>query len=281
MKPDNLENYGLSVFSWDVDLKVGGDFRHYHPEIEIMILEYAEVKLRHGDSVYEIEPDHLVLFWGMREHQVLEVGVGAVSHGFRLPIAWVLPWNLPRPFFNALLRGQLMVCKMRTEPCSDISLIKSWKNLLEGNLLEKEAVLLQARARVLQVAAEFSLNQGGGKMHRSLPASAIARFEKLARTITENYMRPVRGDEIAASAGMHHSSAMRLFRQVSGMSIHEFMTSLRVEHAKHLLLTTDLTMEGIASQSGFGSPPRLYAAFAKFSKQTPGNYRSAMGKGGG
>jgi transcriptional regulator GlxA family with amidase domain len=89
-------------------------------------------------------------------------------------------------------------------------------------------------------------------------------------------MRPIRGAEIAASAEMHHSSAMRLFRQVSGMSIHEFMTSLRVEHAKHLLQTTDLTMEGIASHSGFGSPPRLYAAFTKYSKQTPGNYRSVM-----
>ena len=276
MKPDNLENYGLSVFNWDVDLEVGQGFRHYHPEIEIMILEHAGVCLRYGDKEYEIEPDRLVLFWGMREHQVLEAGHGAISHGFRLPIAWVLPWNLPRPFFNALLRGHLMICEMRSTPCSDIDLIKSWKDLLEGNVLEKEAVLLQVRARVLQVAAEFSLNKSSEKTQRSLPTSAIARFEKLARTITENYMRPIRGAEIAASAGMHHSSAMRLFRQVSGMSIHEFMTSLRVEHAKHLLLTTDFTMEGIASQSGFGSPPRLYAAFTKFSKQTPGNYRATM-----
>lgn len=276
MKPDNLENYGLSVFTWDVDLEVGQGFRHYHPEIELMILEHEEVSLRYGDAVYEIQPDHLVVFWGMREHQVLEAKPGAVSHGLRLPIAWVLPWNLPRPFFNALLRGHLMICKLRNDPCSDISLIKSWKKLLEGGSLEKEAVLLQARARVLQVAAEFSLIKSGGSDRRSLPTSAIARFEKLARTITENYMRPIRGGEIAASAGMHHSSAMRLFRQVSGMSMHEFMTSLRVEHAKQLLLTTDLTMEGIASQSGFGSPPRLYVAFAKFSQQTPGSYRSEM-----
>ncbi len=276
MKPDNLENYGLSVFTWDVDSEVEAGFTHFHPEIEIMIIEHVPMRMRYGDVVYEIEPDQLLVFWGMREHKVLEAGIGAVSHGLRLPIAWVLPWNLPRTFFNALLRGHLMVCKSRQDPCSDIALLKSWKQLFDGSLLEKESVLLQARARVLQVAAEFSHNNNRENDQRSIPMSAIARFEKLSRTITENYRSPIRGAEIAASAGMHHSSAMRLFRQVSGMSIHEFLTSLRVEHAKHLLLTTDLTMEGIASQSGFGSPPRLYAAFTKFSKQTPGNYRSAI-----
>ena len=93
-------------------------------------------------------------------------------------------------------------------------------------MLEKEAALLQARARVLQIAAEFSHNNNSDSDQRSIPMSAIARFEKLSRTITDNYRSPIRGAEIAASAGMHHSSAMRLFRQVSGMSIHEFMTSL-------------------------------------------------------
>lgn len=278
MKPADLKNYGLSVFSWDVELKVGRDLMHYHPEIEIMILEHAGVSLRYGDVVHEIEPNHLVLFWGMREHQVVAVGSGAISCGLRLPIAWVLPWNLPRQFINDLLRGKMMVCEVRSEPCSDLDLIKSWKNLLKGGLLEKEAILLQVRARVLQVVAEFSKNKSIRNKRRNLPASAIARFEKLTRTITENYLNPIHGAEIAASVGMHHSSAMRLFRQVSGLSIHEFMTSLRVEHAKQLLLTSDLTMEGIADQSGFGSPPRLYAAFSKFCKQTPGNYRSKLVK---
>ena len=52
MKPDNLEDYELSVFSWDVDLEVGQGFRHYHPEIEIMLLEHAEARMRYGDTVY-------------------------------------------------------------------------------------------------------------------------------------------------------------------------------------------------------------------------------------
>ena len=76
MKPSQLDTYGLSVFSWDVDAEVEAGFTHYHPEIEIMILEHAQVRMRYGDVVYVIEPDQLLVFWGMRDTRCLKQGPG-------------------------------------------------------------------------------------------------------------------------------------------------------------------------------------------------------------
>jgi transcriptional regulator GlxA family with amidase domain len=69
---------------------------------------------------------------------------------------------------------------------------------------------------------------------------------------------------------------MRLFRQVSGMTILEYLAQQRVGHAQRLLATTDLKIIDVAMESGFGSVCRFYKIFRKHCGATPRRYREAL-----
>lgn len=67
----------------------------------------------------------------------------------------------------------------------------------------------------------------------------------------------------------------RRFRAEVGHSVQEEIQRVHIERAKHLLLTTDLSMSVIARQSGFTSATRFGIAFRKTAGMTPGAFRMA------
>ena len=60
------------------------------------------------------------------------------------------------------------------------------------------------------------------------------------------------------------------------MNLHSYLLSVRLEHAKELILNTDLSLQAIPSQVGFGS----YAHFSSYFKQiynySPAQYRKQL-----
>ncbi len=66
----------------------------------------------------------------------------------------------------------------------------------------------------------------------------------------------------------------RLFREQTGLSFHEFLTDLRVEHAKDLLLRSDQKIIEVAWEAGYGSLSQFNLVFKKKTGVTPGVYRA-------
>ncbi len=62
---------------------------------------------------------------------------------------------------------------------------------------------------------------------------------------------------LARRFGMSERNLSRAFRTATGVSVHEYRTRLRLEHAKALLPNTELTMEAIATRCGFSDARQL------------------------
>jgi AraC-like DNA-binding protein len=79
-----------------------------------------------------------------------------------------------------------------------------------------------------------------------------------------------------AAQGLHLSVRhfRRLFREQTGQSFHEFLTHLRVEHAKQLLLLSDRKIIEVAWETGYGSLSQFNLVFKKRTGVTPGLYRA-------
>ncbi|MCX6873137.1 MAG: helix-turn-helix transcriptional regulator [Verrucomicrobia bacterium] len=90
---------------------------------------------------------------------------------------------------------------------------------------------------------------------------------------------PVSVGEIAEALGFHPNYLMRLFRQLTGMPLMEYMTRQRVTHAQRLLATTNLKIIDVAMESGFGSVCRFHTVFAKLCGATPRQYRAGLRNG--
>jgi transcriptional regulator GlxA family with amidase domain len=60
------------------------------------------------------------------------------------------------------------------------------------------------------------------------------------------------------------------------MTIHDFLLQQRVSNAQRLLSTTDMKIDAVAAESGFGSTARFYASFQKVVDKSPAAYRRAV-----
>lgn len=138
-------------------------------------------------------------------------------------------------------------------------------NVGEGLALSHARV--QAYRRILEMAAQ----QVALRLTTQLanPTAELPRIVELAcrairrRALTDHLRLP----QIARECGVSASHLSRVFHHAAGLTFHEYVVRRRVEHARHLVLTTDRPITHIAFQSGFGSLSQFNRAFrAAFGK---------------
>lgn len=82
----------------------------------------------------------------------------------------------------------------------------------------------------------------------------------------------------ADEVGISPSYLSQLFKDELGETFIEYVTRFRVEQAKRLLLSTDLTLQRIAEEIGYTSVQQLFRVFKKKLGMTPGEYREKRGR---
>lgn len=91
--------------------------------------------------------------------------------------------------------------------------------------------------------------------------------------VTEDLRRTIHLDDLAALLGINVRRLCRAFRNTVGMSPHQYIMSVRVEHARDLLRQSRLDVEEIAELSGFADRTHMNKCFRKIVGQTPSEAR--------
>ena len=86
--------------------------------------------------------------------------------------------------------------------------------------------------------------------------------------IDENYMRPIKVEDIAAKFNMNRSYLSRTFKKKVGMSMKEYIISVRLKEAKQMLNYGKNVTEA-AYLCGFGSQSHFSSAFKQFYSEVP------------
>lgn len=74
----------------------------------------------------------------------------------------------------------------------------------------------------------------------------------------------------ASVTGAHFS---RVFKQLTGLNLTEYVSAKRISLAKEMLLETDDSVGLIAERCGFDSLPHFHRTFKRLTGQTPGEYK--------
>jgi transcriptional regulator GlxA family with amidase domain len=80
-------------------------------------------------------------------------------------------------------------------------------------------------------------------------------------------------ERIARACGVSGRHLMRGFKAVMGTTVHGYIDHIRTERTKHLLTSSDLSMQAIAAEVGFSSGSHMSCAFVKAEGMTPSLYR--------
>ncbi len=80
-------------------------------------------------------------------------------------------------------------------------------------------------------------------------------------------------DDLAKQFFMSKSYLTRVFRNITGFSVVEYVTYIRVRKAQQLLRNTDTSITDIAEVCGFGNITYFEKVFKQMTAQSPGQYR--------
>jgi AraC-like DNA-binding protein/ligand-binding sensor protein len=94
--------------------------------------------------------------------------------------------------------------------------------------------------------------------------------------IADHYMEPVSLDDLAAAAHMSACYLSKLFKQETGQTISDYITSFRIAKAKNLLCHGERKIIEIANLVGYESPSHFSRVFKQYEGRTPSEYRKGF-----
>jgi len=80
-------------------------------------------------------------------------------------------------------------------------------------------------------------------------------------------------DELANELSTNRSFLFAAVKAITGKTLLEYITSIRVAKARHLLETTKETIDAIFEQCGFASKSSFYRLFSEHCNMPPAEYR--------
>ena len=162
--------------------------------------------------------------------------------------------------------GSIMTCAGGT---AGIDLMLHLIRAAHGDRLAGEISdnIMHHPVREADAAQRMTLGRGV----ETLPPGVRAAID----LIEENISDPLQVPEIACHVGISQRQLERQFRRAMGCSVVQFGLLLRLQHARVLLISTDLGVREIATASGFNSLSHFAYAFRKCFGRRPSEYRQA------
>ncbi|UCC68585.1 MAG: helix-turn-helix domain-containing protein [Armatimonadota bacterium] len=105
----------------------------------------------------------------------------------------------------------------------------------------------------------------------------VANLPRIMPALVLVHSRPARRvtiAEAAQSCGLSRAQFCLIFRNTIGMSFGKFCLQSRLGFVAQMLISTDLSTEAIAEQTGFADGSHLHRTFVRHYGCTPGFYRS-------
>ena len=175
---------------------------------------------------------------------------------------------------EALLDGK--VVEAAVHQTDDESLLRRWHgDLRSGEVGRREQFEIEMLARLRRVVLDGWRGISVPSARPTCGRGAIEHVVAMMQFITDNMTQRITNADAAAAAGLHPGYAMTLFKNLTGMSLHRYLTRMRLRRARVLLAETRQPILNIASECGFGSIKRFYEAFNRVHGMTPKKWREA------
>ncbi|WP_336366838.1 helix-turn-helix transcriptional regulator [Marinobacter sp. C2H3] len=113
---------------------------------------------------------------------------------------------------------------------------------------------------------------------RDVPAVAgrsVINPDMIRRYVMENLHRRIRVEDLAGIACLSVSRFHEMFREVTGVTPHQFVIGIRIDQAVQLLCSTPLSVSEVSYRTGFSSQSALTNALRQHRGTTPSRLRQA------
>lgn len=105
------------------------------------------------------------------------------------------------------------------------------------------------------------------------PATDAPLLQRVREYLSENLLHPITLDDVAHHVGLSKHHFLRRYRQQSGRTPMDELRQMRIERARHLILTTTHPLKAIPPLSGLHDQHQMTRLFRRHLGMTPGELR--------
>ena len=98
--------------------------------------------------------------------------------------------------------------------------------------------------------------------------------DNIMEFIQKNYKKDIGISDISEYVGLSYSHVRKIFKDDIGMSIVDYLNSMRIQEAKKLLMNRESSIKDIAMSLGYNNDQSFERYFKKLVGVTPGEFRS-------
>jgi len=258
-------------FLFDLLYKVGG----FDPRVIRWRRERSQQQSQIGEFIRERKK------LGTQWHYPLESErelLGKVKIGDRTGAKEILNSILGTVLFHNI--GDLGVLKARLLELLSIlsrAAVEGGVNIdvmLEKNLTFVNKVMQINNQQDLCAWISTALNEFIELVYSSQDARKMTQISPAINYIDANYDKPVTLAEIARVSRLSVSRLAHIFKEQMGITIIDYLTSVRIERAKQLLLATDMNCTKICFQVGYNEQSYFTRTFKGLVGMTPRQFRA-------
>ncbi|MBH5319084.1 helix-turn-helix transcriptional regulator [Paenibacillus sp. GSMTC-2017] len=267
MHKSHFEHAGTVVFP-----------HHWHEHLEFIYIETGEAVIECGSTPIMAKPGDLIvinsneLHYGVSlssdlRYHVLIAHISLLHSQFvdAAETKFIAPITQNRLLLHNHIRGD-----KATTACM-LSLIHELGNREFGYELAIKSELYRLLTLLLRgyVATVLSKDQYAERMKN------VERFEPVFRHIDEHCTNELSVEQLSSIAGLSRFHFSRLFKELTGRTVTEYITAARLDKADYLLRNTPLTVSEVATASGFNDIYYFSRTFKKHKKIPPSKLRES------
>jgi YesN/AraC family two-component response regulator len=146
--------------------------------------------------------------------------------------------------------------------------------MLEKNLGYVNKVMQIDSQEDLCAWISTALNEFIELVYTSQDAKKVTQITPVINYIDANYDKPISLDEVARISHLSTSRLAHVFKEQTGITIIDYLTSVRIERAKQLLLATSQSCTEICFQVGYNNQSYFTRTFKAIVGMPPHRFRA-------
>lgn len=150
-----------------------------------------------------------------------------------------------------------------------------WKKVGKGNVagLQIDEMVIELLGKIMEILTD---SQEVPVIADSLKQFHLRTVENARTYIFENFSRNISLQQLAQHCLVSPFHFSRIFKAIMNISPHQYLTEVRLNHAKVLLTTSDQSITDIAYACGFNSVEHFATAYRYRYRASPSKFRTSV-----
>lgn len=178
-------------------------------------------------------------------------------------------------FFNDIRKSDSVV----TFPCGELLEKLFLETIRLPGVFSKYTVRLAVIHAIILLIQKFRDKDGVDvRMKNDNPDSYFSgstgrKVQNVRRIINSNLEKEISIEELASKVNLNRTTLQKVFKEIYGLTVNEYRTKARLQFAKNLLASTDLSITEIAGRCGYANASKFSEVFKKNEGVLPKDWR--------